>query len=280
VVLSGSSPLLLRKGLTESLTGRFELLRSTHWTLRECQEAFGYGLEDYLRYGGYPGAASLRSETSRWSNYLNDAVIEPTLTRDVLMLDEVRKPAVLRALFYLGAAYSGQEVSYRKLLGQLDDAGNSATIATYLQLLANAGMLTGIQKYSEKILKTKISSPRLMVYDPALLTVATGEQGTTLLDDPEKRGRVVESAVGAYLLGRGQKEGFSVYWWRENNNEVDFVLQKGLKRTAIEVKSGRIKSRTGLTAFLEKYPGTYALIVGSSDISLEDFLLGKVALFQ
>jgi len=243
-------------------------------------EAFGYTLEDYLFFGGYPGAALLKHDEQRWSSYMREAIIEPTLTKDVLLMEEVRKPAVLTQLFFLGAAYSAQEISYRKLLGQLQDAGNTDTIANYLRLLGHAGVHKGLFKYDEKLIKTRSSSPRLLVFDPSLLAVASARSKHELLGDDAHRAHIVESAIGAYLLARSQNEGFEVFWWRENNNEVDFVVRKGAKRTVIEVKSGRKKSRSAIRAFLEKYPGSYALIVGSADASIEDFLLGKVPLFS
>ncbi|MDR1713946.1 MAG: DUF4143 domain-containing protein [Coriobacteriales bacterium] len=217
---------------------------------------------------------------------MREAIIEPTLTKDVLMIEDVRKPAVLAELFYVGAAYSAREISYRKLLGQLDDAGNTDTIANYLRLLGNAGVLTGLFKYDEKVLKVRGSSPRLITYDPALMTVAIGKNQVDLpgsgkpQSDSGLRGNVVESAIGSYLLARSQAEGFELYWWRDGTKEVDYVIRKGPKRTAIEVKSGRIKGRGGLNAFLELYPGTYAVVVGGADVSVEDFLLGKIPLFQ
>jgi predicted AAA+ superfamily ATPase len=280
VMLSGSSPLLLRKGLKESLAGRFELIHSPHWNLWECVQAFDYTLNDYLFFGGYPGASVLRDDEQRWANYLRETIIEPTLTKDVLLMDEVRKPAVLTGLFYLGSAYSAREVSYRKLLGQLCDAGSTDTIASYLGLLGNAGILTGLFKYDEKLLKVRGSSPRLLTFDPSLMAVASAKNQSDFLGSSEQRGHIVESAIGSYLLARGASEGFQLYWWRENSKEVDFVIRKGNKRTAIEVKSGRVKGNGGLQAFNEAYPGTYSLIVGTSDASIEDFLLGKIPLFQ
>ena len=280
VVLSGSSSLLLQKGLREGLTGRFEILRSTHWTLRECEDAFGYGLDDFLFFGGYPGAASYRDDEQRWLDYLNDAVIEPSISRDVIALEEVRKPALMRRLFQIGAPYSGQELSYRKMLGQLDDAGNTTTIAHYLDLLDGAGLLCGLQKYDPKLLREKASSPRLMVYDTALMTATYGRYRDHLLRDPDRRGRLVESAVGAYLLARASKERFDVRWWRDGNDEVDFVLCKADEVLAVEVKSGRVKSLRGLPTFVNRFPGARTMVVGSDSCPLRDFLRGDVPLFR
>lgn len=280
VVVAGSSSLLLQKGMAESLTGRYEEIHSTHWSFSECREAFGYSLEDFLSFGGYPGAAPLRGDIERWFDYMHNAIIEPTLNQDILQLETVRKPALLRALFEVGAVYSAQEISYRKLLGQLDDRGNTDTIAHYLNLLSNAGLMSGLQKYDEKALRRKNSSPRLLVHDTALMTTASGEDRTLLLCDREKRGHLVESSVGAYLLARSHREHFDIAWWRDGGHEVDFVVSKGRKRTAIEVKSGRIRGTSGLGAFVQEYPGTYTIIVGSDVFPLEDFLLGRVPLFQ
>lgn len=279
VVLSGSSSVLIKKGLQEGLTGRFEIIRSTHWSYQECRDAFSYSLENFLFFGGYPGGASLIDDEYRWLDYLNDSVIEPSISRDVISLEEVRKPELMRRLFYLGAPYSGQELSYRKMLGQLDDAGNTTTIAHYLTLLSGAGLLCGLQKYDPKLIKQKASSPRLAVYDTSLMTATYGQYRDFLLTDSERKGHLVESAVGAYLLARGIKEHFDVFWWRDGVNEVDFVIASGDAVTAIEVKSGRVKSLTGMTAFLTQYPHARALVVGSADAPLEEFLLGKIPLF-
>lgn len=279
VVLSGSSSLLLQKGLTEGLTGRFEVIRSTHWTFSECRDAFGYSLDEFLLYGGYPGSAFFIDNEQRWLDYMNDAVIEPSIAKDVIALDEVRKPVLMRRLFHLGAPYSGQEMSYRKILGQLDDAGNATTIAHYLELLSAAGLLCGLQKYDTKLIRQKASSPRLMVYDTALMTATYGQYRPFLLTDPERMGHLVESAVGAYLLARSLADRFEVQWWREGSNEVDFVISQGDAVTAIEVKSGRIKSLKGLTAFVNERPSAKTIVVGSAECPLEAFLEGAVPLF-
>ena len=280
VVLAGSSSLLLERGMSDSLAGRYEEVRSTHWTLAECREAFGYSLDDFLFFGGFPGGAALRHDEGRWLDYLRSSIIDATLNQDVLQLETVRKPALLRALFDVGAAYSAQEISYRKLLGQLDDRGNTETIAHYLNLLGQAGLMSGLQRYSEKALTSKGSSPRLLVHDTALMVAASYDERALLLRDPEWRGHLVETSVGAYLLARGKKEHFNLYWWRDGSDEVDFVVRQGRRRTAIEVKSGRVKGTRGLGRFVREFPGTYALVVGSEAFPVEDFLLGKVALFQ
>lgn len=279
VVLTGSSSLLLQKGLTESLMGRFEILYSPHWSYAECKEAFGYRLDDFLFFGGYPGAATLIKDENRWARYMGASIIEPTISQDILMMEEVRKPALLRALFVLGSGYSAQELSYTKLLGQLQDAGNTVTLAHYLELLTRANMLTGLQNYSGNQIRARKSSPRFMVYDTSLMTYAAGSNRRRLLENPAERGRLVESAVGAYLLARGKEEGFEVYWWRDRNNEVDFILKNGSSLTAIEVKSGRVKNAGGSLVFKKLYPEALSLVIGSVNLNLDDFLLGKKPLF-
>ncbi len=280
VVLTGSSALNLQSGMAESLKGRFEEIVSTQWTFVECREAFGYSLDEFLFFGGYPGTSPFVGDVDRWFAYMHDSIIEPTLTQDVLEMESVRKPALLRALFELGAVYSAQEISYRKLLGQLDEKGNTETISHYLTLISHAGLLTGLKKYDDKLLKSKTSSPRLMVHDTSLMIAASEESWDDLMGNPARRGHLIESAVGSYLIGRSQVERFSVYWWRERDAEVDFVISKGRKRTAIEVKGGRVKGVSGLAKFVERFPGTYSLVVGSEQFPLEDFLLGGIPLFQ
>ena len=279
VILTGSSSLLLQKGLSESLTGRFEILYSPHWSYSECREAFAYSLDDFLFFGGYPGAASLTEDENRWARYIGTSIVEPAISQDILLMEEVRKPALLRSLFMLGSGYSAQELSFTKMLGQLQDAGNTVTLAHYLELLDKADMLTGLQNYSGNRIRVRKGSPRFMVYDTSLMTYAGGTNRRRLLDNPADKGRLVESAVGAYLLARGKEESFEVYRWRERNNEVDFVVKKGERLTAVEVKSGRVKNAGGSLVFKKLYPEAFSLIIGGTDAGLEDFLLGKIPLF-
>lgn len=278
VVLSGSSSLLLGSGLSESLAGRFELLRSTHWSLAEMSEAFGYKLDDYLMFGGYPGAAILKDDIDRWREYMRDSIVEATISRDVLQMEDVRKPALMRALFELGAQYSAQEISYRKLLGQLDDKGNTDTIRHYLDLLSKAGMMSGLQKYDSKQLRSRASSPRLMVHDPSLMFSMWRGSGD-LLADSSLRGHLVETAVGARLIARSKLEGFDLYWWRDGDLEVDFVAKRSDGAlAAIEVKSGRV-SKSGMGAFLKENPDAQPMVVGDRNLPVEQFLRDKVELF-
>ena len=282
MVLSGSSSLLLHKGLEDSLMGRFELIRSPHWSLDECSQAFGYSLDDYLFFGGYPGAAIFYNDEQRWGAYVRDAIIEPTISQDVLSLGEVRKPALMRGLFKLGAAYSAQELSYNKMLGQLQDAGNTTTLAHYLDLLGKAGMICSLPKYDPKQTVQRKSSPRLMVYDTSLMTAIDGVGRAAYQLDPARRGPLIESAVGARLLARAPEEGFELYWWREGQDEVDFVTSKNGSLSAIEVKGSHETRQSGMAKFLARYPKAKRIVVGGSSAgacTLDDFLRDRVPLF-
>lgn len=282
VVLSGSSSLLLHKGMEDSLMGRFEIIRSPHWSLSECRDAFGFSFEQFLCFGGYPGAAPFVSDEHRWRAYMRDAIVEPTISKDVLEMSEVRKPALMRALFRLGCAYSAQELSYTKMLGQLQDKGNTVTIAHYLDLLGKAGMISAIPKFSDKELVKRRSSPRLMVHDTSLMTALSDKGADTFLGDEGLKGHLVESAVGAYLIARAECDGFEVMWWREGSREVDFILRGGSALTAIEVKSGSEKGQSGMADFLDAHPGTKRIVVGGASAGacgIEEFLSGDVELF-
>lgn len=280
VVLTGSSSLLLQKGYSESLAGRYEVIRSTHWSLDEMEAAFGYTMEDYLLFGGYPGGAAIRTNEERWLEYMRDSIIEATLSRDVLQMEEIRKPALLRNLFILGAHYSAQELSYRKILGQLDDKGNTSTLAHYLELLSQAGLLTGLPKYEANVIASRASSPRLLAYDPSLMSATWSESSERLLGVPEYRGHLVESAVGARLLARSCREAFEVCWWRDGNKIVDYVLKKGESLIALEVKSGRVKSTDGMAAFRKLHPQARPIVVGDANTPVEEMLRDKVPLFR
>jgi predicted AAA+ superfamily ATPase len=266
--------------MAESLMGRYEVLYCPHWNFKECRDAFGYSLDEFLFFGGYPGAAALRHDEERWARYIGASIVEPTISQDILMMEEIRKPALLRALFTLGAGYSAQELSYTKILGQLQDAGNTVTLSHYLELLGKANILCGLQKFSQSKIQTKQSSPRFLVYDTSFMTYADGTSRKRFLENKDDRGRLTESAVGAYLLARSKEEGFEVYWWRERSYEVDFRIKKGNSVTAIEVKSGRVRKNSGSNEFLKKYPNTLRFIVGSANCGLQEFLSGQFELFK
>lgn len=277
VVLLGSAPLLMQQGLTESLAGRFEILHVPHWSYSEMHAAFGFSLEQYLYFGGYPGAGPLFKEPQRWRRYMLDSLIETTIARDVLLMTRVDKPALLRRLFELGCRYSGQVLSYTKMLGQLQDAGNATTLAHYLDLLSGAGMLTGLQKYAGKAVRQRGSSPKLQVLNTALMTAQSGLSPDEARTDREFRGRLVESAVGAHLANAAAGGECELFYWRERSQEVDFVVRVGRAVIAIEVKSGRAPDAfPGLGAFAEAFKPKRTLLVGGDGISLEEFLTRPV----
>ena len=272
VVLSGSAQLLIGRGLTESLAGRFELLHLPHWSFPEMREAFGWSLERFLFYGAYPGAVPLVRQPARWSRYIRDSLIEPMIARDVLLLSRVDKPALLRRLFELGCAYSGQILSYTKMLGQLQDAGNTTTLAHYLDLLAGAGVLTGLQKYGGEVAR-RSSSPKLQVLNTALMTARTRLTLTQARTDREFWGRLVESAVGAHLANAAASGACEVFYWRHRNLEVDFVVRADRAVTAIEVKSGHPRQTLpGMAAFANAFQPVRSLLVGGDGIPVEEFL--------
>ncbi len=277
VVLLGSAPLLLQHGLSESLAGRFEVLRLPHWTLAEMNSAFDFSLEQFLFYGGYPGAAPLVNDHDRWVRYIRDSLIETTVARDVLLLRRVDKPALLRRLFELGCRYSGQVLSYTKMLGQLQDAGNTVTLAHYLELLAAAGMLAGFPKYAGQAVRSRGSSPKLQVLNTALMSAQSGLTLEEARADREFWGRLVESAVGAHLANAAAAGACEVFYWRDRNREADFVVRAGRALTAIEVKSGRAgEFLPGIAAFVETFSPKRTLLVGGDGIPIEEFLLQPV----
>src|SRR5262249_5435611 len=273
VALLGSAPLLMQQGLTESLAGRFEIVHLPHWSYTEMKAAFGFSLDDYLYFGGYPGAAPLAGDPARWKRYLLDSLIETTIGRDVLMLTRVDKPALLRRVFELGCRYSGQILSYTKMLGQLQDAGNTTTVAHYLELLAGAGMVSGLQKYAGRAVRQRGSIPKLQVLNTALMTALSGLTPTEASADREFRGRLVESAVGAHLANAAAGGACELFYWREHNREVDFVVRAARTVVAIEVKSGRAPTAfAGLGAFTSPIRPARTLIVGGDGIPVGEFL--------
>lgn len=276
VVLLGSSRLLLKDGLTESLAGRFELIRMPHWTYSEMKEAFGFDLNHFIYYGGYPGGAAFADDGRRWSKYIKDSIIAPAIDKDVLMTRTVFKPELMHLLLTLGCVYSGEELSLNKMLGQLQDSGNVTTLSGYLTTLNEARLLCGLHKYANENARKYNSIPKLMVYNSALLSAQSSTFFEKAFTVPKVWGRWVESAVGAYLLNMADEMDFAVYYWRERNEEVDFVIERDRQCVAIEVKSGRRMMSAGLSSFDKEFHPVRSLVVGSGGIPLEEFLMWDI----
>ena len=277
VVLLGSSRLLLKKGLTESLAGRFEIIPMGHWSFAEMRDAFGWDINQYIYFGGYPGSAPYIGNETRWRRYMRDAIISPAIEKDVLQTTYIYKPALMHQLFRLGCAYSGELLAYNKMLGMLQDAGNATTLVSYLEVLGESKLLTGLPKYVMDPSRKYRTIPKLQVYNNALLTALT--EGVTYekaATDPKKWGRWVESAVGCHLLDKADELEYQLFYWRENNEEVDFVIRRGDKLLSIEVKSGRRRTNSGIGRFMELYRPQHTLVVGSDAMPVEQLFLGDI----
>jgi len=275
VIILGSSPWLVQKGLTESLAGRFEIIPITHWSFDEMHKIFGWTLEKYVYFGGYPGAASLADENdpTRWTNYINDSIIETTISRDILLMTQVNKPVLLRRLFEFGCVYSGQILSYTKMLGQLQDTGNTTTLAHYLDLLSGAGLVCNLQKFASQQIRQRGSSPKFMVFNTALMSAQAHKTFKEAQEDSSFWGRLIESTIGAHVLNSIRGTQIELFYWREGDKEVDFVLKHGNNLTAIEVKSGPETFRqSGIDTFVKEFKPNRILLVGEKGIPIADFL--------
>lgn len=272
VLLLGSSRVLLEKGLSESLSGRFEEIRMTHWSYPEMRDCFGFTLDQYLFFGSYPGAAPLIKDEDRYQQYIQSSIIDATINKDILMDTPIGKPALLRQTFELAAAYSGQILSLNKMLGSLQDAGNTTTLAGYINLLNESALLCGLQKFSMDTARRKASIPKFQVYNNALKTVLNPLTFEQALLDRKAWGHLFESGVGAYIISEAFAHRFEVYYWRERNDEVDFILKKKGSVVAIEVKSNAEMNTAGLSKFKEMFHPTEALVVGEGGFPVEEFL--------
>jgi predicted AAA+ superfamily ATPase len=273
VILLGSSRLLIQQGLTESLAGRFELTYLGHWSFPEMEAAFGFTAEQYVWFGGYPGSAGLIDDEERWKSYVSNALIETSISKDILMLTRVDKPALMKRLFELGCLYTGQILSFTKVLGQLSDAGNTTTLSHYLQLMDTAGLLGGIEKFAADVIRKRSSSPKFQVHNNALVSAQRNEFFGEIRKNPAEWGRMVESSIGAHLLNHSFVEGYKVFYWRHRNDEVDFILEKRGKIIGLEVKSTGLVSKTsGMDAFNKMYRPDKMLMVGAGGLPWEEFL--------
>ena len=270
-ILLGSSTLLMQKGLSESLAGRFVTYQCRHWGLSEMRRAFGWGMDEWLFFGGYPGAAQLKKDETAWRRYVTDSLIETVLSRDILQLATVAKPALLRHLFGLSVAHPAQVLSYNKMMGQLQDAGNTTTLAHYLHLLETAFLVSGLNTFRTGRGRKRAGSPKLVFWNNALVTAYLGTDFKDTRADLPWWGRLVENAVGSHLLNNLDGLTYQTLYWRDGNDEVDFVIKTPRKIWAVEVKSGRDKPGRGLSAFLKEHPQAHPFIVGPSGMPLEEF---------
>ena len=271
VLLLGSSRLLLRKGLTESLAGRYELIRMGHWSYPEMRDAFGFTLEQWIYFGGYPGAAGYIADMRRWKKYIKDSLVAPAIEKDVIMTSNIYKPALMKQLFELGCSYSSEQISLTKLLGQLQDAGNVTTLSSYLEVLGQCNLLTGLHKYAFDEARKRQSIPKILTYNNALMTAYRGKGLERDMADPMVWGRWTESAVGAYLLDFAEEQDAHVYYWRDRNDEVDFIVECQGDVVAIEVKSGRRGMNSGLPEFVRRYHPHRSFVAGTDGIPFETF---------
>lgn len=272
IVLLGSSRLLIQDGLSESLAGRFETIHMTHWSFSEMKEAFDFTLEQFIYFGAYPGSATLIGDEQRWKSYVRDALIETTISKDILMLTRVDKPALLKRLFELGCLYSGQILAFNKLLGDLQDAGNTTTLSHYIDLLSDSGLLGRIDKYAGTTMRQRASKPKFQVFNTSLLSAQQAFSFQEIQLDPKIWGRFVESAIGAHLINASVSDRIKVYYWREKNEEVDFILEKDNELIALEVKSGKNTSAKGIATFNKLYHPKKTLMIGGEGLTIEEFL--------
>ena len=271
VFLLGSSRLMLRKGLKESLAGRFELIRLGHWTWQEMSDAFGWTLDEWIYYGGFPGSAGLRDDMRRWRKYVKESLVAPAIEKDVILTSNIYKPALMKQLFELGCSYSTEILSLTKAIGQLQDAGNVTTLASYLGILKECNLLAGLQKFANDEARRYQSIPKFQVYNNALMTAYRGTTYAKDRTNPQIWGRWVESAVGSYLLGSVEEYGYEVYYWRERADEVDYIILRQGETVALEVKSGRRGMNSGLPRFCERFHPKRAIVVGTDGIPFEAF---------
>ena len=279
VILLGSSRVRLEKGLSESLKGRFEVIRMPNWSFQEMQEAFGMSMDEYIYFGGYPGAADLRHDLDRWQEYIKSSIIDATINNDILIDTPISKPSLLRQTIELSSAYSGQMLSLTKMIGQLQDAGNTTTIANYLNLLKQSGMVCGLQKFTLDQARRRASVPKYQVFNNALMSLYSEHDFSSARQDHRFWGRVVESAAGAHILNCAYTNNFEVFYWREENLEVDFVIKKNSRIIAIEVKSNHEKDTAGLHAFEERFHPYRTMIVGEGGVTLESFFKSDLKIF-
>ena len=270
VILLGSSALLLQRGMQESLAGRFQLTHCPHWSYPECRQAFGWTLDQFLFFGGYPGAVPFIDDFKAWKDYIQNSLLETVIGRDIPAVHRIDHPALFRQTLALVCRHPAEIISLQKLLGQLQDRGSINTLANYLDLIAGAYLVEPVRKYSPRAIRVRTSSPKLIARNNAIVTALRGASFEETLRDRTFYGRLVENAVGAAFLNAGD----AVFYWSERDREVDFVVERGRDLLAVEVTAGEGHPMPGLKTLLNRYPDARPVVIGGahSDLSVEQFL--------
>jgi len=268
VLLLGSSALLLQAGLTESLAGRFLLHQFPHWSYLEMKRGFGVTLDEYVYFGGYPGAAELRHTEELWRDYIQNSLIETTLSRDILQLQKVAKPALLRSLFFSSVSHPAEIVSYNKLMGELYEAGNASTLINYLQLLASAFLVQGVKKYPSA--PSRNTTPKIITLNNALVSACSPRSFSEARKDSRWWGRLVENLMGAHILSSLNSTLYQVSYFRQKvrgkDLEVDFVIHRPNQLWGIEVSTSKVHSLQGLEYFSSRHTGVKPVYIGADRI--------------
>ena len=266
-ILLGSSSLKIQKGLTESLAGRYQTVNVHHWNFVETKKLISIPLNQFLEVGGYPGSYRFLKKRDKFEHFIKNSIIEPAVNMDILSFSHVQKPALFKQVFEILCGYPAQEISYTKLLGQLQDRGNTDLIKTYISFYEQAFLFKSLEKFSNKPIKTKSSSPKILPLCPCFSLFAPHQNLTT---------RVFEATVGAQL-SRLQGE---LYYWRERSKEIDFVFYFKKRIYAIEVKFGKKKTASGMECFLKQFKNAVPVFINQENYELflsntEKFLLNK-----
>ncbi len=265
-IVLGSSSLSIQKGLSESLAGRFMLTQAFHWNYTESKEGYNLSWEEYLEIGGYPGAYPMRENLSDWQNYVKNSLVQAVIEKDILLNHTVKSPALFRQCFEILTSYPAQEISYTKLLGQLQNKGNTDLIKHYLSLFEGAFLIKQLSKFSAGKIRQKASSPKIIPLCPAFYYMQTLSALTS-----KEKGRIFELIVGMALL----RSGYEMFYWRDGQYEVDYVLKFGKNLWAIEVKSGQSKKANGLLRFNQLYPDAKMVMINQENyIELEKDVIG------
>jgi predicted AAA+ superfamily ATPase len=254
-VVLGSSSLEIQKGLSDSLTGRFQLTPAYHWNFEETAKFKKISFDEYLKYGGYPGSYGFINK-SDWYDYIKNSIINTVVEKDILQYQHIKNPSLFRQAFELLISYPAQEISYTKLLGQIQDKGNVDLIKGYIKLYEGAFLIKTLEKFSANKIKIKLSSPKILPLAPCLYQLSINGDYSGA-----EKGRVFEALVGAQLV----RTGMDLYYWRVGNDEVDFILKNGRHIFAIEVKSGRRDSKKALEKFKTLFPSSKRVFISYED---------------
>ena len=237
-ILTGSHQFLLDQQISQSLAGRAGYLKLLPLSYRETRHGTGIKLNsnEMLWKGFFPSTAIHGADPRLWFG----AYVQTYLERDVRQLINVRDLSSFQTFLRLCAGRTGSLLDIGALCNEA--SVDYKTAKRWLSVLEASYVIHLLKPYHSNYRKRLIKRPKLYFLDTGLVSWLLGIKEHSQLEQHPLRGHIFETLVFSEVLKYqyNQAEPSNLFFWRDSHkNEIDFLLDRGLSRLAIEVKSGQ-----------------------------------------